>query len=169
MHIVLCLKQHHHLHIYVYMFFQNILKPLFIKNLIVFYDNSIFFFTHFCIFRCIRSLFIQNFDWFLLLNLLRYMVSIQYCVFWKILKYSGLLPFSVSPGVSVRKHTRQVEHQHCSRTGRVQKNHNILWKNKIFNEHPVCKLSSFRIDYRCHMHPALVSSSFSRTIPLLTL
>ena len=32
-------------------------------------------------------------------------------------------------------HTRQVEHQRCNRTGRVQKNHKIL--NIIFNEHPV--------------------------------
>ena len=30
-------------------------------------------------------------------------------------------------GVSVCTHTRQVEHQHCSGTGRVQKNHKI-WK-----------------------------------------
>ena len=30
-----------------------------------------------------------------------------------------------SLGVSVRTHTRQVENQRCSRTGRVQKNHNI--------------------------------------------
>ena len=33
--------------------------------------------------------------------------------------------------------TRQVEHQRCSRTGRVQKNQKILRKNTIFNEHPV--------------------------------
>ena len=34
-------------------------------------------------------------------------------------------------------HTRQVEHQHCSRTGRVQENNNILRKKTIFKEHPV--------------------------------
>ena len=34
-------------------------------------------------------------------------------------------------------HTRQVEHQQCSRTVRVQKIHKILRKNTIFNEHPV--------------------------------
>ena len=42
-----------------------------------------------------------------------------------------------SIGVSVCTHTRQVEHQRCSRTGRVQKNHKTLRKNTIFNEHPV--------------------------------
>ena len=31
----------------------------------------------------------------------------------------------------------QVEDQCCSRTGKVKKNHNILRKNTIFNEHPV--------------------------------
>ena len=40
----------------------------------------------------------------------------------------------VSLGVSECTHTRQVEHQRCSRTGRVQ---NILRKNTIFNEHLV--------------------------------
>ena len=30
-----------------------------------------------------------------------------------------------------------IEHKRCSRTGRVQKNHKILRKNTIFNEHPV--------------------------------
>ena len=40
-------------------------------------------------------------------------------------------------GVSVCTHTRQVETKRCIRTGRVQKNHKILRKNTIFNEHPV--------------------------------
>ena len=31
----------------------------------------------------------------------------------------------------------QVRHQHCSRTGSVHKNHNILRKNTILYEHPV--------------------------------
>ena len=58
--------------------------------------------------------------------------------FTRILKYSGLWPFSVfSLGVSVCTHTRQVEHPRCSRTGRVQKIHKISRKNTIFNEHPV--------------------------------
>ena len=39
--------------------------------------------------------------------------------------------------MSVCTHTRQVENQRCSRTGRVQKTYNILRKNTIFNEHPV--------------------------------
>ena len=60
----------------------------------------------------------------------RYRVFIKYCVFFsKILKYipdSGLSRFPV--GVSVCTHTRQVEHQRCSRAGRVQKIHNILRK-----------------------------------------
>ena len=34
-------------------------------------------------------------------------------------------------------HTRQVEHQRCSRTGRVQKISKNVRKNTIFNEHPV--------------------------------
>ena len=55
--------------------------------------------------------------------------SLNIVFFSKILKYSGLSPFSVSPCVSVCTHTRQVEpHQRCSRTGRVQKNHKILKK-----------------------------------------
>ena len=56
------------------------------------------------------------------------------CVFSKILRYildSGLSRFPL--GVSVC-----TQHQRCSRTSRVQKNHNILRKNTIFNEHPVC-------------------------------
>ena len=62
--------------------------------------------------------------------------------FSKILKYSGLLTFSVFPRCArcVCIHTRQVEHQRCSRTCRVQKNHNILRKNTIFYEHPVFNL-----------------------------
>ena len=52
---------------------------------------------------------------------------------------SGLSLFSLS--VSVCTHTMQVELKRCSRTGRVQKNHKILRKNTIFNEHPAEKLS----------------------------
>ena len=54
-------------------------------------------------------------------------VFIKYCAFSKILNYisdSGISRFPF--GVSVR-----------SRNCRVQKNHNILRKNTIFNEHPV--------------------------------
>ena len=41
--------------------------------------------------------------------------------------------------MNILKYSRhlQVEHQHCCRTDRVQKNHNILRKNTLFNEHPV--------------------------------
>ena len=48
---------------------------------------------------------------------------------------SGLSLFSL--GVSVCTLARQVGHQHCSRSGRVQKNHKILRKKHNFNEHPV--------------------------------
>ena len=68
----------------------------------------------------------------------RYRVFIKYCVFFRIFENipeSDLSLFSL--GVSVCIHTRQVENQRCSRTGRVQKNHKILRKNTIFNEHPV--------------------------------
>ena len=34
-------------------------------------------------------------------------------------------------------HKWQVEHQRCRSSGRVQKIHNILGKNTIFDEHPV--------------------------------
>ena len=76
----------------------------------------------------------------------RYRVFIKYCVFSKILKYfpdSGLsrLPLDVS----VCTHW-QVKHQRCSRTGRFQKNHNILRKNTIFNGHPVPNFSKL---YHC--------------------
>ena len=55
----------------------------------------------------------------------------------KILKYipdSGLSRFPF--GVSVCSQW-QVKYHHCIRTDRVQKNHYIIRKNTIFNEHPV--------------------------------
>ena len=73
----------------------------------------------------------------------KYRVFIKYCVFKKIFKFildSGLSRFPL--GVSVCTQW-QVEHQRCSRTGRVQKNHNIVRKNTIFNEHPVCRDGAF--------------------------
>ena len=54
--------------------------------------------------------------------------SLNIVFFSKILKYSGLCFSLFSLAVSVCTHTRQVEHQCCSRTGRVQKNHQILRK-----------------------------------------
>ena len=51
----------------------------------------------------------------------KYRVFIKIVFFSKILKYSGLWPFSVSLSVSVCTHNRQVEHHRCSRTGRNQK------------------------------------------------
>ena len=71
-----------------------------------------------------------------------YRVFIKYCVFFRIFENildSGLSLFSF--GVSVCTHTRQVEHQRCSRTGGVQKNHKILRKNTIINEHPVAAVA----------------------------
>ena len=56
--------------------------------------------------------------------------SLNILLFWKILKHWVSL-FSL--GVSVCTHNnRQVEHQRCSRTGRVQKNHQILRKTQYF-------------------------------------
>ena len=50
----------------------------------------------------------------------------------KILKYSELWPFSFFPlCLCVCTSTRQLEHQNCSRTGRVEKNHKILRKYLI--------------------------------------
>ena len=49
-----------------------------------------------------------------------YRLFIKYCVFSEILKYSGLWPFSVFPRCQCVYTIRQVEHQRCSRTGRVQ-------------------------------------------------
>ena len=60
---------------------------------------------------------------------LSYRVFIKYCVFFenfKIFPDSGLSLFSLA--VSVCTHTRQVEHQRCSRTDRVQKNHETIRK-----------------------------------------
>ena len=38
---------------------------------------------------------------------------------------------------------RQVQHQHCTRTGRVQKNKKKFGKNTKFNEHPVKHSENF--------------------------
>ena len=66
--------------------------------------------------------------------------SLNIMFFSKILKYSGVLPFSVFPRCQYMcTHTRHVEHQRCSRTRRFQKNRKILRKNTIFNEQPVDK------------------------------
>ena len=82
-----------------------------------------------------------------------YTVFIKYCVFSKILKYipdSGLSQFPLG-GVSVCTQW-QVKHQRRSRYGRVQKNHNILRKNTIFNEHPVSPDST-------HLHTCEISDT----------
>ena len=57
-----------------------------------------------------------------------YRVFIKYCVFSNILKYipdSDLSRFPLSASVCTQWLGK---HQHCSRTGRVQKNHNIFGK-----------------------------------------
>ena len=87
------------------------------------------------------------------LDCFNYRVFIKYCFFSKILIYipdSGLSWFPL--GVSVCTQW-QVKHQHCSRTGRVKKNHNILRKNTIFNEHPVAfkgRLLISTLSISCH-------------------
>ena len=63
---------------------------------------------------------------------------IKYGVFFENFKIFRTLSFLFFPSVSVYVHTRQVEHQGCSRTGRVQKNHKTSRKNTFLNEHPVC-------------------------------
>ena len=73
--------------------------------------------------------------------------SLNFVFFPKILEYSGLCSFLFFLGVSVCTHTRQVEHQRCSRIGRVQKNHKMLRKNTIINEHPVCNSYAASTDF----------------------
>ena len=63
--------------------------------------------------------------------------SLNIVFFSKFFKCSGLCLSLFSLCISTCTQTRQVEHQRCSRTGRVQKNHKILRKNTIFNEHPI--------------------------------
>ena len=58
-----------------------------------------------------------------------YRVYIKYCVFSEFLKIFRALFFF---GVNVCTHTRQVEHQRCSSTGRVQKNKKKIRENTIF-------------------------------------
>ena len=72
-------------------------------------------------------------QWFERQYLVRQVLQLQglhqiLCFFrrFKNIPNSGLSLFSL--GVSVCTHTRQVENQRCSRTGRVHKNHKILRK-----------------------------------------
>ena len=53
-------------------------------------------------------------------NIYIYLLNI---VFFRRFQYIFRTPFSLD--ISVCTHARQVEHQRCSRTGRVQKNHKI--------------------------------------------
>ena len=62
--------------------------------------------------------------------------------------YSGLWPLSVSPRCQC---VWQVKHQRFRRTGRVQKNHNILRKTTISNGTPCTHVFLFyKRGYRCH-------------------
>ena len=61
---------------------------------------------------------------------------IEYCVFPKILKYSGLWPLSVCLGVSVCTH-QAGRTPALKQNWKSSENHKILRKNTIFNEHPV--------------------------------
>ena len=56
-----------------------------------------------------------------------------HCVFFEDFKIFRTLASLCFPSVSV------CVHQRCSKTGRVQKSHKILRKNKVFDEHPVRK------------------------------
>ena len=68
----------------------------------------------------------------------KYRVFIKYCVFRKFLYiFRTLASLGVYTGLYAWTTKWQVEHQRYSRTGRVKKNHNILRKKTIFNEHPV--------------------------------
>ena len=73
----------------------------------------------------------------LIISQLNFIVSKSYTgcslniVFFRRFYYIFRTLFSLD--VSACTHTRQVEHQRCSRTGRVKKNS----KNTIVNEHPV--------------------------------
>ena len=74
-----------------------------------------------------------------------YLSLLQGCVLSKFLRYipdSSLSRFPL--GISVCTQW-QVKHQRWSRTCRVQKNHNILRKNTIFNEHPVTPTPQMQI------------------------
>ena len=78
--------------------------------------------------------------------------SLNIVVFFsKILKYSGLFPFSL--GVGVCTHTRQVEHQRCSRTDRVQKNHKILRKKHNFSWTPCTIFRWCLLSFLFKRHP----------------
>ena len=92
-----------------------------------------------------------------------YRVFIRYC-FFKILKYSGLLPFLCFSSVSVCTHARQVEHQRCSRTGRVKKNHKIL-RNTLFIEYPV-SICVYIHMYRVFIKYCLFFQEFSKVCHL---
>ena len=88
--------------------------------------------------------------------------SLNIVFFSKISKYipdSGLSLFPL--GVSVCTQW-QVKNQRCSRTVRDQKNHNILRKNTIFNEHPVSHLASFRRFLSACFSPLLPSMGRTR-------
>ena len=76
-----------------------------------------------------------------------YRVFIKYVFFLKILEYSGLWSFSVSLGVSVCTHTRQVENQRCSseKSQHFKKKIQYLMNTLYAHHHPlftICDLSS---------------------------
>ena len=76
-----------------------------------------------------------------------YRVFIKYCVFFEDFQIFRSLAFLCFPLVSrqfVYTHTRQVEHQRCSRTGRVQKSHKILRK-----KHNIYWIPCRRVDLGC--------------------
>ena len=100
---------------------------------------------------------IMSVDW--LVDRFRYSpatISIKYCVFSKILKYSGLWPFSVYPRclcVYTRLHAWiarcQVEHQRCRRTGRVQKKKTQYSINTLYDFLPGNFALRFGTTFHC--------------------
>ena len=67
-------------------------------------------------------------DWHILFNEWNTGCSLNIVFFFKDFRIFRTLGFLCLPVLLCVHKTRKVEHQRCSRTGRVQKNHNILRK-----------------------------------------
>ena len=74
------------------------------------------------------------------------------------------LAFLCFSSVSACVHTRQVENQRGSRTGRVQKNHKILRKNTIFKEPPVFDNNSVTKNVRNRWRKKSVDINAARSL-----
>ena len=77
-----------------------------------------------------------------------------------------------SLGVSVCKHSRQVEHQRCSRNGIVQKNHKILWKkpqylmNTLYYKNTPVLMNSFSGGLSAEAEKYDLEDAFSKYGPI---